>query len=360
MTKISILGSTGSIGTAALDVVSHLKNFKVVSLSANKNISLLKKQARKFRPARIAVGPEELKDESLIADADIVLIAVVGSSGIWPLINSIKAGKKIALANKESLVISGGLVKKMASRYGARILPVDSEHSAVFQCLDGRDANDVSKIILTASGGPFRSYPRKKLAGVKIKDVLNHPTWSMGRKITVDSATLINKGFEVIEAHYLFDMPYEKIEVLIHPQSVIHGAVEFSDGSVIAQMGVADMRIPIQYALTYPERKKSPVKKLDLASINKLEFFRPDTGKFPCFGLALAAARAGGSMPVVLNAANEVAVKKFLEGRLRFTDIPVIIEKAMAWHSVLRNPDIEDILELDTQTRKYAEDISLG
>jgi len=358
MTKISILGSTGSIGTAALDVVSNLRNFKVVSLSANKNIALLKKQVKKYKPEYIAVGPEEIKKEILIRDADIVLIAVMGSSGIWPLINSIKSGKKIALANKESLIISGELIKKLIKKYRAEIIPVDSEHSAVFQCLEGRDSKDVSKIILTASGGPFRDYPAHKLSNVKIKDVLNHPTWNMGRKITVDSATLMNKGFEVIEAHYLFDIPYEKIEVLIHPQSIIHGAVEFTGGSIMAQMGTTDMRIPIQYALTYPHRRQSNVKKLDLAAVKTLEFFKPDTRNFPCFSLAISAAKTGGSMPVVLNASNEVAVRKFLENKIRFTDIPVLIEKAMSRHKVMKNPDIEDILDIDSETRRFTENIS--
>ena len=357
MKKISVLGSTGSIGTSALDVITHLNNFKVIGLSANKNKSLLKKQAKKFKPEITAVGRSGLKNISLISKADVVLISVVGAAGLIPLVNAIKLKKKIALANKEAIVIAGDLIAELLKKYPAKIIPVDSEHSAIFQCIDGKNPKEISKIILTASGGPFRNYSKKDLSEVKVKDVLKHPTWKMGRKITVDSATMINKGFEVIEAHYLFGVPYQKIEIVIHPQSIVHSAVEFVDGSIISQMSRTDMRIAIQYALTYPERKISTVKKLDLPSLGKLEFFNFSTGNFPCFELALTSARIGGTMPAVLNAANEVAVKKFLEGKIRFLQIPKFIEKAMKKHRVKKNPDLEDILDADFETRKFVEEM---
>ncbi|MFH0947554.1 MAG: 1-deoxy-D-xylulose-5-phosphate reductoisomerase [Elusimicrobiota bacterium] len=357
MKKISVLGSTGSIGTSALDVITHLNNFKVIGLSANKNKLLLKEQSEKFKPGIIAIGSSGLKNISLISKADIVLIAVVGAAGLIPLINAIKLKKKIALANKEALVIAGALITELLKKYSTEIIPVDSEHSAIFQCIDGKNKEEISKIILTASGGPFRNYSKKDLSKVKVEDVLKHPTWKMGRKITVDSATMINKGFEVIEAHYLFGIPYEKIEVVIHPQSIVHSAVEFVDGSIIAQIGKTDMRLPIQYALTYPERKVSTVKKLDLADIGKLEFFRFSAGNFPCFELALSAAKIAGTMPAVLNAANEVAVKKFLECKIQFLQIPKLIEKAMKNHRVIKNPNLEDILDVDCETRKFVENM---
>jgi len=357
MKKISVLGSTGSIGTAALDVITHLNNFKVIGLSANNNKSLLKEQSKKFKPEITVVGSNGLKNISLISKADVVLISVVGAAGLIPLINAIKFKKKIALANKEALVIAGDLIAGLLKKYPAEIIPVDSEHSAIFQCIDGKSKEEISKIILTASGGPFRNYSKKELSKVKVRDVLKHPTWKMGRKITVDSATMINKGFEVIEAHYLFGIPYEKIEVVIHPQSIVHSAVEFVDGSVIAQMSKADMRLAIQYALTYPERKFSTVKKLDLPSVGKLEFFNFSPGNFPCFELALTSAKTGGTMPAVLNAANEVAVKKFLEGKIQFLEIPKLIEKAVKRHKVIKNPDLEDILDADFETRKFVEEM---
>lgn len=370
MIKISILGSTGSIGTSALDVVSRLKNFKIVGLSANKNITLLKKQIKETTPEVVAVGLAGLKNISLIEKADIVLIAVVGSAGLMSLVNAVKLKKRIALANKESLVIAGDLITKLLNKtrssfrhrrtYSSlvpQIIPVDSEHSAIFQCIDGKNLKELSKIILTASGGPFRNYPYKKLSAVTVRDVLRHPTWKMGRKITVDSATLINKGFEVIEAHYLFGVPYEKIEVVLHPQSIIHSGVEFVDGSIMAQMGRADMRLPIQYAITYPERKVSTVKKLDLTEVGKLEFFKLAPKNFPCFELAISAAKISGSMPAVLNAANEIAVGKFLEHKIRFIKIPELIEKAMKKHNPIKNPTLEEIMSVDLETRKIVEEM---
>ncbi|MBN1383554.1 MAG: 1-deoxy-D-xylulose-5-phosphate reductoisomerase [Elusimicrobia bacterium] len=357
MIKISILGSTGSIGTSALDVVSHLKNFKIIGLSANKNITLLRKQIKENKPKIVAVGRDGLKNISLIKEADVVLIAVVGSVGLTSLVNAIKLKKRIALANKESLVVAGVLIEKLLKKYSVKIIPVDSEHSAIFQCIDGRNPKELSKVILTASGGPFRNYSYKKLSAVTVKDVLKHPTWKMGRKITVDSATLINKGFEVIEAHHLFGVPYSKIEVVIHPQSIIHSGVEFVDGSIIAQMGRTDMRLPIQYALTYPERKISTVKRLDLVKVGKLEFFKINPRNFPCFELALSAAKISGTMPAVLNAANEIAVGKFLENKIDFLKIPKLIERAMKKHCSVKNPLLEDILQVDSETRKIVEEM---
>ncbi|OGS45880.1 MAG: 1-deoxy-D-xylulose-5-phosphate reductoisomerase [Elusimicrobia bacterium RIFOXYD2_FULL_34_15] len=356
--KISVLGSTGSIGTSALDVISNLKNYTVVGLSANNNKTLLNKQINKFKPKYVAVGSSELKDISLIKEADLVLIAVVGFAGLIPLINAIKLKKRIALANKEALVIAGDLINKLIRKYPAEIIPVDSEHSAIFQCINGNNPEEISKIILTASGGPFRNYPYKKLSKVCVNDVLKHPTWKMGKKITVDSATMINKGFEVIEAHYLFGVPYDKIEVVIHPQSIVHSGVEFTDGSIIAQLGRTDMRLPIQYALTYPERVQSTVKKLNLTEVGKLEFFKLSAKNFPCFELAMSAAKISGSMLTVLNAANEVAVMKFLDNKISFIKIPKLIEKAMKKHKVIKNPDLEDIIEVDSETRKYVEEIA--
>lgn len=357
MKKISVLGSTGSIGTSALNVITHLNNFKLIGLTANKNRSLLKEQSEKFNPEITAVGSDGLKNISLISKADVVLISVVGAAGLIPLINAIKLKKKIALANKEALVIAGDLITGLLKKYPAKIIPVDSEHSAIFQCIDGKSRKEISKIILTASGGPFRNYSKKNLSKVKLKDVLKHPTWKMGRKITVDSATMINKGFEVIEAHYLFDVPYQKIEVVIHPQSIVHSAVEFIDGSIISQMSKTDMRLAIQYALTYPERKVSTVKKLDLPAVGKLEFIKFSAKNFPCFELALTSAKIGGTMPAVLNAANEVAVKKFLEGKIRFLQIPKLIERAMKRHRAIKNPNLEDILDADFETRKFVEEL---
>ncbi|OQA91610.1 MAG: 1-deoxy-D-xylulose 5-phosphate reductoisomerase [Elusimicrobia bacterium ADurb.Bin231] len=358
MTKIAILGSTGSIGTTALRVISRLKDFQITALSANGNIPLLNRQALKFKPKKIAVGQKQIEDISLIQDADIVLIAVVGFAGLKPLINAIKLKKRIALANKESLIVAGDLINRMLKKYNAGIIPVDSEHSAIRQCLEGKNIREVSNIILTASGGALRKHTVKELQKVRVADVLNHPTWKMGKKITVDSATLINKGFEVIEAHYLFGIPYEKIKVVIHPQSLVHGAVEFIDGTIIAQMGITDMAIPIQYAITHPKKFPPITKKLDLASAGKIEFLRPDMRKFPCFALAMQAARESGSMPVVLNAANEVAVKKFLDGKINFMKIPRLIETVMKRHKTVKNPDMDDIFRLDAETRRYAEEIN--
>jgi len=370
--NISILGSTGSIGVQSLDVVRNLK-LKVSGLSANSNIDLLEKQAREFVPKVVAINDDSLKDElksrlkdlpievlsgvdglkavAAMDETDTVVASVVGIAGLIPTLEAIRKGKDIALANKETLVTAGSIVMSEAKKHKVNILPVDSEHSAIFQSLMGNNSNRVSKLILTASGGPFRGKSHEDLKKVTVKDALNHPNWVMGSKITIDSASLMNKGLEVIEARWLFDMPLKKIEVLIHPQSVIHSMVEYCDGSVIAQLGSPDMRIPIQFALTYPDRMHNDFSKLDLLKTKSLTFEAPDFDGFPCLKLAFEALKMGGTMPAVLNAANEVAVGLFLKEKIRFVDIPVIIEEAMGKHQKNNNPSLEDIIEVDKETR---------
>jgi 1-deoxy-D-xylulose-5-phosphate reductoisomerase len=353
---------------------------RVKSLSAHSNISLVKRQIKEFRPELVSVWEEnsalELKKwcaknrlkvnihhgrQGLISAAvykpvTLVVSAVVGSAGLEPLIRSIKAGKNVALANKEALVAAGDIVMELALRTGVDIIPVDSEHSAIFQCLGKSSKKSVNKLILTASGGPFYRL-KKKMSSVTVAEALAHPTWKMGQKITIDSATLINKGLEAIEAHHLFGVPMDKIEIVIHPQSVVHSLVEFLDGSVLAQMSNPDMRLPIQYALTYPDRVKSRVKPLALDKVRALEFFKPDFKRFPCLKLALKAAGAGGTMPAVMNAANEAAVKAFLNKRIGFDAIPAIITKVMAGHKIKRTPLLKDILNADNEAREKAETI---
>ncbi len=370
--NISILGSTGSIGIQSLDVARNLK-IKVSGLSANSNIDLLEKQAREFMPRVVAINNESLranlesrlkglpievlggldglKAVAAMDEIDTVVTSIVGIAGLIPTLEAIRKGKDIALANKETLVTAGDIVMSEAKKYNVNILPVDSEHSAIFQSLMGNNLNRVSKLILTASGGPFRGRSYEELKGVTLKDALNHPNWVMGSKITIDSASLMNKGLEVIEAKWLFDIPIERIDVLIHPQSVIHSMVEYCDGSVMAQLGSPDMRIPIQFALTYPDRCHNEFSKLDLLKTRSLTFEEPDIESFPCLGLAFYALKAGGTMPAVLNAANEVAVGLFLEEKIRFIDIPVIIEEAMGKHQKNKNPSLEDIIEVDKDTR---------
>ena len=298
-------------------------------------------------------GKEALLDLVTREDIDMVLMALVGTAGLEPTIAALKAGKIVALANKEVMVAGGQIVNQLTQEFGSSIIPVDSEHSAIFQAIQGcRDtANEVNKLILTASGGPFRGYGRERLRKVTREDALRHPNWEMGNKITIDSATLMNKGLEVIEAKWLFNMDVDKIEVLVHPQSIIHSMVQFIDGSVIAQMGVPDMRLPILYAFTYPYRLRTELKPLDLVEISKLTFEEPDWDNFPCLGFAFEAMRMGGTMPVVLNAANEVAVDLFLRGRLAFKDIPIIIERAMGSHNIIKNPKLSDILDVDRVIR---------
>lgn len=372
--RIAILGSTGSIGTNALDVIrKHRDKFEVVALSAHSNIKLLSGQIREFNPGFVCVGSgsdgDELRkkfklevlsgDEGLckiarLRDIDTILVAVVGSAALFPLMAAIKTGKRIALANKEALVIAGGLVMGLAKKYHAEIIPVDSEHSAIFQCLKNENRKSVSRLIITCSGGPF--YRRRKpFDKITVAETLKHPRWLMGRKITVDSATLVNKGLEVIEAHHLFGIPFESISVLIHPQSIVHSMVEFRDNSVIAQLSSPDMRLAIQYAFTYPERLECNVKRLNPESLARLEFCLPDNGRFPCLELVIEAGKAGHTMPAVMNAANEVSVEAFLKNRIKFNSIPKIIENTMKKHRIVKNPSIEDIMEADSWSRKTAE-----
>ncbi len=378
MKTISILGSTGSIGTQTLDVISrHPGDFSVVALTAGTNIDLLEKQIRMFRPAVAAVADEEkaqelrlrLKDMEIrilsgmdgmieavtLPQTDIVVTAVVGMIGIRPTLEAIRAGKDIALANKETLVTAGHLVMKEAADRGVQILPVDSEHSAIFQSLQGSRRSQIRRILLTASGGPFRGKTRSELGTVTLADALHHPNWVMGKKITIDSATMVNKGLEVIEAKWLFDVEPDQIQILVHPQSVVHSAVEFADNAVIAQLGTPDMRLPIQYALFYPERKPLGTEPLDLFSVRDLSFEKPDLDTFRGPAFAYEAIRTGGSMPTVMNAANEKAVDLFLHEKIGFWEIYDIIEECMSRHKVIAHPQLEDILETEKETYRYIE-----
>lgn len=372
MKNLSILGSTGSISKQTMDVVrQYPEKFKVVGLSANTNIEVLREQINEFKPLAVAVMDEEKAEElkekvdipvfsgidglikiATLEKADTVINALVGSVGILPTIEAIKKKKNVALANKETLVAAGAIVMDEAKRNGVKIIPIDSEHSAIFQCLDGRDPKTISKLILTCSGGAFRDFKKSELENAKARDALNHPTWKMGEKITINSATLMNKGFEVIEAHWLFNMPYEKIEVVIHYQSIIHSLVEFIDGSVIAQLGTPDMKIPIQYALTYPERLEGNSEKLNLTKVKELTFREPDFELFPCLKYAYEAGKISGTMPAVLNAANEVAVEYFLKDKIKFNDISKIIKKMMDEHEPIVNPTLEEILDIDKKIKE--------
>ncbi|RJX16648.1 MAG: 1-deoxy-D-xylulose-5-phosphate reductoisomerase [Ammonifex sp.] len=376
---IVVLGSTGSIGRQTLQVVEEFReHFRVRALAAGKNWRLLLEQVVRFEPeaagllheedaARLRAGlppglnttvfsgTEGLVRLATLPGADTVVAAISGASGLVPAVAAIEAGKNIALANKETLVVAGEIVTRLAREQGVRLLPVDSEHSAVWQCLDDRPG--VAKIILTASGGPFREYSREALARVTPETALRHPTWHMGPKITIDSATLMNKGLEVIEAHWLFGIGYDNINVLVHPQSIVHGMVEFADGSIAAALSITDMRLPILYALSYPERLANSLPKLDLAAVGRLTFEEPDRERFPCLGLAIAAGRAGGSMPAAMNAANEVAVAAFLEGRIHFNGIPAVVEKIMAGHSMISNPSLAEVLSADALARAEAREV---
>ena len=371
MKTISVLGSTGSIGTQTLDVVRRHPDIRVAALAARKNIVLLEEQIREFSPLLAAVADEEraaeLKDRvrdldvrvvsgmdglieaACILEADMVVTAIVGMIGIRPTIAAIRAGKDIALANKETLVCAGHLIMPLAAEYGVKILPVDSEHSAIFQCLNQEKQAQIEKILLTCSGGPFRGWSAQDVERVTVKDALRHPNWNMGPKITVDSATLVNKGLEVMEAGWLFGVEADRIEVVVQPQSVIHSAVQFTDGAVIAQMGTPDMRLPIQYALFWPERRRMETERLDLFSLKELTFMKPDTEVFRGLPLALRAMKTGGTMPTVFNAANEKAVAKFLAGQISFTDIWRIIESCMDAHSAQPDPDLDTILKTEKE-----------
>lgn len=372
---LSILGSTGSIGVQALNVCENL-NIKVVALAANSNVKLMEEQIRRFKPKVAALFDEKAADELSIAvkdtntkilkgmegvketvthaEADTVLTSVVGIAGLIPTMAAINAGKNIALANKETLVTSGDIVMKAIREKGVSLFPVDSEHSAIFQCLAGNRHEDVDKIVLTASGGPFRDYTRDKLKEVTVKQALNHPNWSMGSKITIDSATLMNKGLEVIEAMWLFDIPVNDIEVVVHPQSIIHSMVAYKDGSVMAQLGAPDMRIPIQLALTWPERMSNPFNKVNFYELNALTFEKPDVETFRALKLAYKAAEIGGTMPCAMNAANEIAVEYFLKGEISFLQITDLIESVMNEHSVNSQPVLSDIIDTDRISREIA------
>ncbi len=377
MKKIGILGSTGSIGTQTLQVVDQQKDIQVTALAAGSNIRLLEEQIRRYHPSVVCVWDEakarDLKTrvadlsvrvtwgmEGLIETAteprsEILVTAVVGMIGIRPTIAAMEAGKDIALANKETLVTAGHLIMPLARKQGVRILPVDSEHSAIFQCLNGEPRRGVSRILLTASGGPFRGWTRKQLAGVRLEDALKHPNWSMGRKITIDSSTMVNKGLEVMEARWLFQVSMDQVQVVVQPQSVIHSMVEFADGAVMAQLGTPDMKLPIQYALYYPERRVLSGERLDFAKLGSITFEKPDMEVFRGLKLAYDAGRRGGSLPTVYNAANEYGVGRFLNREISYLTIVEMIEAAMEQHQVTENPSVEQILEAERETCEFIE-----
>jgi len=381
MKTLSILGSTGSIGVSALEVIEqNSASLRVLGLAAGRNVGRLKAQVERFRPAVVAMvdeehaaelrhllgsadhtkilwGTEGYREVATLRESSMVISAIVGAAGLLPTLDAIEAGKDIALANKETMVMAGGLVTEKARSCGVRILPVDSEHSAIFQCLRGHRREEVRRIILTASGGPFLRVPLDKLAAVTVEDALRHPNWVMGKKITIDSASMMNKGLEVIEARWLFDTDIDKIEVMIHPQSIVHSMVEYADGSVIAQLGVPDMKGPISYALFYPERCPGGLARLDLLKVRTLEFLSPDFERFPCLRLACKAGKTGGTLPAVMNAANEVAVSAFIEDRIGFMDIPTVIDQSIALHRLREVESLEDVMEADRWARKTGEKI---
>jgi len=380
MKYISVLGSTGSVGTQTLEVVRNNKDLKVTALAAGHNIDLLEKQIREFNPKLACVWDEQkakdlalrVKDlsvsivtgmDGLIAcatekRAEIVVTALMGMIGIRPTIEAIQAGKDIALANKETLVTAGHIIMPLLKKYGVKLLPVDSEHSAIFQALNGEQGNEVSRIILTASGGPFRGRKRKELENIQVEDALKHPNWTMGRKITIDSSTMVNKGLEVMEAKWLFGVDLDRIEVVIQPQSVIHSAVEFQDGSIIAQMGMPDMKVPIQYALFYPCRRNLQGGHVNFFELGQLTFEKPDLDTFTGLGLAYQVAEQGGSMPTVYNAANELAVAKFLNKEIKYLEIVELIEAAIKNHKKVQNPSISEILNIELETYDFIESVT--
>ncbi|MBU3142087.1 1-deoxy-D-xylulose-5-phosphate reductoisomerase [Clostridium sp. CF012] len=378
MKKVTILGVTGSIGTQTLDVIRNdIHNFDIIGISANTNCEKIMPIIEEFKPKYVAMmdmeaslklkkhcrdknysteilqGLEGLNYISTLAEVDLVVTSVVGMIGLVPTIKAIYAGKDIALANKETLVAAGSLVMEAAKKNHVNILPVDSEHGAIFQCLQGNSLKDVNKIILTASGGPFRGKNKQQLIEIKPEEALKHPKWNMGKKISIDSSTLMNKGLEVIEAHWLFGVDYEDIQVVVHPQSIIHSMVEYIDGSVIAQLSATDMRLPIQYAINYPERNDAVIDKLDFYNMGNLTFEKPDMDTFKCLKLAYSAGKMGGNMPAIMNAANEVAVELFLDYKIKYLQIEYIIEKCMNKFEHHRSPSLEEILEIDLKVREY-------
>ena len=375
MKKIAILGSTGSIGTQTLEIVEENKDLIVTGLAAGSNVELMEKQIRQFKPAlaamwsgeaaadlkrrvadlpvKVVCGMEGLLEIATMPEAEILVTAIVGMIGIRPTIAAIESGKDIALANKETLVTAGHIIMPLAEKCGVRILPVDSEYSAIFQSLNGEAGNEIEKIILTASGGPFRGKKTEELKKMKVEDALKHPNWSMGRKITIDSATLVNKGLEVMEAKWLFDVDLSEIQVVVHPQSIIHSAVQYRDGGIIAQLGMPDMKLPIQYALFYPERRPMNTKRVDFFELGQMTFEKPDMDTFTGLKLAYQAARTGGSMPTVFNAANEKAVSLFLDRKISFLQIPQLIEASMEHHRLIENPGVEEILQAEAETYEF-------
>ena len=382
MKRVTILGATGSIGTQTLDVISqNPDDFEVVALTASESVEKMAELIQRFCPSYAVMKNEEKAEElrkllpnhsceilygmdgfvavSTLPNVDVVVAAMVGMIGLRPVMEAIRAGKDIALANKETLVTAGHIIMPLAKEYGVSILPVDSEHSAIFQSLQGNKDNQIRRILLTASGGPFRGKTLDQLKNVTAADALCHPNWSMGKKITIDSATLMNKGLEVMEAKWLFGVDTDQIEVLVHPQSIIHSAVEYEDGAIMAQLGEPDMRVPIQYALTYPKRVANPFPKIDFAKRSQLTFDHPDMDTFRCLALAYKALKIGGTMPTVLNGANEIAVAKFLSGKIGFLDIPALIEKTMEAYTVKENYTLEDLLEADAWARAYATEAEL-
>lgn len=372
MKKVAILGSTGSIGTQTLEIIRDNEDLQAVALAAGQNVDLMEKQIREFHPqiagmwseeaaadlrqrvsdlpVKIVCGMDGLLEIASFPESDVVVTAVVGMIGIRPTIAAIESGKTIALANKETLVTAGHIIMPLAAQRKVPILPVDSEHSAIFQSLQGRADNQIHRILLTASGGPFRGKKRADLEQMTLEDALKHPNWSMGKKVTIDSASLVNKGLEVMEAKWLFDVSLDQIQVVVHPQSIVHSAVEYDDGAVIAQLGLPDMKLPIQYALVYPERRPMRTPFMDLFAIHQLTFEASDTETFPGLALAYRAAREGGSMPTVFNAANEMAVKLLLQKKIRFVQIPEILEMAMEHHHTIENPDVVQILQAEAET----------
>ncbi len=376
--KVFILGSTGSIGVNTLDVIRlHPDKFEVEGITINKNSDLLEEQIKEFNPKVVAIRDEKVADDvrkkipsttellvgekGLIeatksSDYDILLSALVGFSGLRPTIEGIKRGKRIALANKETLVVAGEIITELAKQFNSEIIPVDSEHSAIFQCLVGERHEEVKKLLLTASGGPFFKKSKEELQNVTVSEALNHPNWDMGNKVTIDSASMMNKGLEMIEAHWLFNLPADKIDVIIHPQSIIHSMVEFIDGSIKAQMSQPDMRLPIQYALSYPDRLQNEFTYTSLTDITELSFFKPDFSKFECLKLAFDVLEKGGTAPCILNAANEVAVERFLNNEISFLEIPILIKKALNGIINTQKPNVETIIECDSLTRKFLEE----
>lgn len=375
MKKIVILGSTGSIGTQTLEIVRNNADLSVVALAAGRNVELMEKQIREFAPkfavmwskeaaedlrarikdtdVKVACGMEGLIEAATLPEAEVLVTAIVGMIGIRPTIAAINAGKTIALANKETLVCAGHIIMPLIKEKKVPLLPVDSEHSAIFQSLQGQPKERLAKILLTASGGPFRGKKREELVNIRPEDALKHPNWSMGRKITIDSSTLVNKGLEVMEAHWLFDTPYDKIQVVVQPQSVIHSMVEYEDGGIMAQLGTADMKLPIQYALFYPDRRFLPGKRLDFYELSGITFEKPDTDTFRGLLLGYRAGETGGSMPTVYNAANEMAVSLFLDGKIGYLKITELIEECMEAHKLIVNPSVEEILQTEQWTYNY-------